>query len=87
VAAIGAAVMGYLILSKYIFPVYKEVMAMIGTPTEMGTIISLLMVVIVVVIMKALLGKGHPLREACRADMQRSLLPSPRWCRVLLRIQ
>lgn len=36
-AAIGAAVMGYLILSKYIFPIYKEALAMIGTPTEMGT--------------------------------------------------
>lgn len=61
VAAIGAAVMGYLILSRYIFPLYKESLAMIGTPTEMGTAVSLLAVVIVVVILKAMSGKGTPL--------------------------
>jgi diacylglycerol kinase (ATP) len=60
-AAIGAAVMGYLILSHYIFPVYKKGLGVIGTPTEMGTVISLLMVVIVVVIIKAVSGKGSPL--------------------------
>lgn len=61
VAAIGAVVMGYLILSKYIFPVYKEALAMIGTPSEMGTVVALLMVVIVVVILKSVSGKGTPL--------------------------
>ena len=61
VAAIGAAVMGYLILSRYIFPVYKEVLDVIGTPTEMGTVISLLLVVIVVVILKAVSKRGTPL--------------------------
>lgn len=61
VASIGAMVMGYVILSKYIFPVYKEALGMIGTPTEMGTVVSLLMVVIVVVILKALTHRGTPL--------------------------
>ncbi|BDV42521.1 diacylglycerol kinase [Geotalea uraniireducens] len=61
VAAIGAAVMGYLILSQYIFPVYKELLDMIGSPTEMGTVVALLMVVIVVVILKSISGKGTPL--------------------------
>lgn len=61
VAAIGAAVMGYLILSHYIFPLYKELLGMIGTPTEMGTVVSLLAVVIVVVILKAISGRGTPL--------------------------
>lgn len=61
VAAFGAAVMGYLILSKYIFPIYREALAMIGSPTELGIIVSLLMVVIVVVILKAFMGKGTPL--------------------------
>ncbi len=61
VAAFGAAVMGYLILSKDIFPIYKEVLAMIGTPTEMGTAVSLLIVVIVVIILKSISGKGTPL--------------------------
>lgn len=62
IAAIGAAVMGCLILSRYIFPPYKEALAMVGTPTEMGTLVAILSVVISVVILKALLaGKGTPL--------------------------
>jgi len=61
VAAIGAAVMGYLILFRYIFPIYKEVLGVIGTPTEMGTVVALLMVVIAVVFLKALSGTGKPL--------------------------
>jgi len=62
IAAIGASVMGYLILSSYIFPVYKETLGMIGTPTEMGTLVSILIVTIAVVIMKTVIGKGTPLR-------------------------
>jgi diacylglycerol kinase (ATP) len=58
VAAVGAAVMGYLILSRYIFPVYKEVLDVVGSPTQMGTAVALLMVVIAVVIIKAVSGKG-----------------------------
>ena len=61
VAAVGAAVMGYLILYHYIFPLYKEALGMIGTPTEMGIVVSLLIVVILVVILKAFSGKGTPL--------------------------
>jgi diacylglycerol kinase (ATP) len=61
VAAIGASVMGYLVLSHYIFPAYKEVLGLIGTTTEMGTVVSLLIVVIVVVILKAIVGRGTPL--------------------------
>jgi diacylglycerol kinase (ATP) len=61
VAAIGAVIMGYLILSRYIFPSYKETLRMIGTPTEMGTVVALLMVVIAVIFLKALSGKGTAL--------------------------
>jgi diacylglycerol kinase (ATP) len=61
VAAVGAAVMGYLILSKYIFPTYREALGVMGTPSELGTVVSLLVVVIVVVFLKALSGKGSPL--------------------------
>lgn len=61
VAAIGAAVMGYLVLSKYIFPIYKEALSVVGNPSEMGTLVSLLAVVIVVVILKAASGRGTPL--------------------------
>jgi diacylglycerol kinase (ATP) len=61
VAAIGAAVMGYLILSRYIFPLYREVLGVMGTPSEMGTVVALLVVVIAVVILKAMSGNGTPL--------------------------
>jgi diacylglycerol kinase (ATP) len=60
-AAIGASVMGYLILSHYFFPVYQEGLAMMGTPSDLGTLVSLLIVVIVVVILKAKAGRGKPL--------------------------
>ncbi len=62
VAAIGAAVMGLLILSRYIFPVYREALDMIGTPTELGAVVAILIVIISVVILKALAGKGAPLQ-------------------------
>jgi diacylglycerol kinase (ATP) len=61
VAACGAGVMGYLILSHYIFPHVRRLLAMIGSPNEMAVVVALLMVVIVVVIVKALHGKGSPL--------------------------
>lgn len=56
----GALVSGYLILSSYIFPVYKELLAMIGTPVEMAAIVSLLIVIILVIMLKALSGIGRP---------------------------
>jgi len=61
VSVTGALVTGYLILSVYIFPVYKGLLAMIGTPREMATIVSLLLVIIATVILKAFSGKGKPL--------------------------
>ena len=61
IASIGAAVMGYLILSRYIFPLYTEALGMAGTPTEMVAVVSLLVVVIVVVILKAVSGSGTSL--------------------------
>jgi len=61
VSSIGAAVTGYLILSRYIFPIYKELLNMIGTPADMAAVVSLLIVIIIVIIIKALSGKGTPL--------------------------
>ncbi len=61
IAAIGASVMGYLILSRYIFPVYREGLGMIGTPSQTAVIVSMLIVLISVVILKALSGRGKPL--------------------------
>lgn len=57
-SVVGAMVTGYVILSGYIFPLYKELLAMIGTPAEMAAIVSLLIVIIIVVMLKALSGKG-----------------------------
>jgi diacylglycerol kinase (ATP) len=60
IAAFSTAVMGYSILSKYIFPIYRRLLIMIGTPGEMATLVSILIVVIIVIILKALSGKGTP---------------------------
>lgn len=62
IAACGAAIMGYLILAKYILPRYGEVLAMFGTASDMGTVVSVLIVVIVVIIVKSATGSGTPLR-------------------------
>jgi len=62
VAALGAAIMGYLILARYVLPIYGKVLAMFGTPSDLGTVVSILIVTIVVVMVKSLTGKGTPLR-------------------------
>jgi diacylglycerol kinase (ATP) len=62
IAACGAAIMGYLILAKYVMPRYGEVLAMFGTTSDMGTVVSVLIVVIVVIILKSATGTGSPLR-------------------------
>lgn len=62
ITACGAAIMGYLILAKYIMPHYGEVLAMFGAPSDIGTIVSVLIVIIVVVIVKGATGTGTPLR-------------------------
>lgn len=59
-SVVGALVTGYLILSAYIFPVYKELLSMIGPPVEMAAVVSLLVVIIAAVMLKALSGRGTP---------------------------
>ncbi len=61
ITACGAAIMGYLILAKYVMPRYGEVLAMFGTASDMGTVVSILIVVIVVIIVKSATGTGSPL--------------------------
>ena len=58
ITACGAAIMGYLILAKYVMPLYGEVLAMFGTASDMGTVVSILIVVIVVIIVKSTTGTG-----------------------------
>jgi diacylglycerol kinase (ATP) len=60
-SVVGAVVTGYLILSAYIFPRYKELLLMLGTPSEMAALVSLLIVIIATVMLKAVSGKGTPL--------------------------
>lgn len=60
-AACGAGIMGYLILAKYILPVYGKVLRMFGTESDLGTVVSVLVVTIAVIMVKGLSGKGTPL--------------------------
>jgi diacylglycerol kinase (ATP) len=62
VAAFGTAIMGYLVLAKYLFPFHKGALAMVGTSSEMGTVVSVILVLIAVIIMKAITGGGTPLK-------------------------
>jgi len=61
VAACGAGIMGYLILAKYILPLYGKVLLMFGTQSDLGTVVAVLVVTIVVIMIKSLSGKGTPL--------------------------
>ena len=61
VAALGAVIMGYLILAGYVLPLYGKALAMFGTPSDLGTVVSVLIVTIAVVIVKGLAGRGTPL--------------------------
>jgi diacylglycerol kinase (ATP) len=62
VAAFGTAILGYLVLAKYLFPFHRGVLAMVGTSSEMGTLVSVILVLIAVIILKSLTRKGTPLR-------------------------
>jgi len=61
VAACGAGIMGYLILAKYILPVYGKALIMFGTQSDLGTVVAILVVTIAVILIKSLSGKGTPL--------------------------
>jgi len=61
VAAMGAAIIGYMILAHYVFPLYGKVLAMFGSPADLGTVVSILAVIIVVIMIKSLSHKGTAL--------------------------
>lgn len=61
IAACGAGIMGYLILAKYILPLYGKVLGMFGTQSDLGTVVAILVVIIVVIIIKSRGGTGTPL--------------------------
>jgi diacylglycerol kinase (ATP) len=60
-AAAGAAIVGYLILAKYVLPLYGKVLGMFGSSTDLGIVVSVLVVVITVIMIKSLTRKGTPL--------------------------
>lgn len=60
-AACGAGITGYLILAKYILPLYGKVLHMLGTQSDLGTMVAILVVTIVVIMIKSLSGTGTPL--------------------------
>jgi diacylglycerol kinase (ATP) len=53
--------MAYLILAKYILPLYGKALAMFGTQSDLGTVVAVLIVTIAVIIIKSLSGTGTPL--------------------------
>ena len=61
-AAFGTAIIGYLVLAKYIFPMQKKVLAMVGTISELGILVSAILVLIAVIILKGITGSGTPLK-------------------------
>lgn len=61
VAAMGATIIGYMILAHYVFPLYGKVLAMFGSPADLGTVVSILVVIIVVIMIKSLTHKGTAL--------------------------
>lgn len=61
VAACGAGIMGYLILSTYILPLYGKALSMFGSVSDLATMVSVLVVTITVIMIKSLTGKGTPL--------------------------
>jgi len=62
VSAFGTAVTGYLVLSRYLFPIYKRFLAMVGTSSDIATLVSVILVLITVIILKAMTGTGAPLK-------------------------
>jgi diacylglycerol kinase (ATP) len=61
VAAFGTAVLGYLVLSRYLFPLHRGALAVIGPGSEMATVVAVLLVLIAVIVLKSLTGRGKPL--------------------------
>ncbi len=61
VASIGAVVMGFFALSRYLLPIFGRQLDQLGAPPGEFPVVSVLVVTILVVLLKALVGKGTPL--------------------------
>jgi diacylglycerol kinase (ATP) len=62
ITAFGAAVLGYIILFPYFSRAFEQGVDIAKHSKEEITIISVILVLIIVVVLKAYSGKGHPLR-------------------------
>ena len=62
VTSVGAAILGYLVLSGYIFPLFNSTPTLVREPQGTLPIGALLMVVILVVLLKTKYNHGSPLR-------------------------
>ncbi len=62
ITAFGAAVLGYIILFPYFSKVFEKGIYIAKHSKEEITLISVILVLILVVVLKAYSGKGHPLR-------------------------
>ncbi len=61
VVSIGALIAGYLVLSPHVFPGFSGDFRGLGLPTGGLSVISVLVVTLLVVLLKACIGKGTPL--------------------------
>ncbi|MEW6739223.1 MAG: diacylglycerol kinase [Nitrospirota bacterium] len=62
ITAFGAAVLGYIILFPYFSRVFEQGIDVAKHSKEEITLITVILVLILVVVLKAYSGKGHPLR-------------------------
>lgn len=62
ITAFGAAVLGYIILFPYFNRVFEQGIDIVKHSKEEITLIAIVLVLIIVVVLKAYSGKGHPLR-------------------------
>lgn len=60
-SSIGTVVIGYLALSRYLFPSIERGLNLLGRPAGELPVVAVLVVIIAVVLLKALVGRGTPL--------------------------
>ena len=62
ITAFGAAIVGYIVLFPYLNNIFQKGLRIAKHSKEEITLLSLIVVLILVIILKAYFGKGHPLR-------------------------
>jgi diacylglycerol kinase (ATP) len=65
ICAVGALIIGYLILWPYFLRIIHEGFWIAKHYPENIAVLALIIIMLVVIMMKALLGKGHPFRGGC----------------------